>query len=211
MGGMYKLYALRGSCSLATHLLLEELGLPFELVLLDLGKEEDRSKLASVNGMRQVPVLELPDGSILTQNLSILLHLARGAEERALFPAPEDPRFPKAMEWMSLLATNVHTAFTPIFLPGNFHPDEAAVEAIRDTAKARIETIFGVMESRAPATGHFLGERFSLLDLYHFVFFRWLRIAGIDEAAFPKLRRLAEQVRARDATRRALDREKIRR
>lgn len=208
---MYKLYGLQGSCSLASHILLEELGLPFELVLLDLRKEEDRQTLASKNPMKLVPVLEFPDGKVLTQNLAILLHLAVGAKERELLPPAGTMEHARAMEWMALLATNVHTAFTPFFRPESFHPGEGEEQKVREAAVQRIQQVFQVMEARAPASGHLLGEAFSLVDLYHFVFFRWLRIVGLDEAAFPKLQRLAEQVRAREATARALARENIRR
>jgi glutathione S-transferase len=211
MSRMYKLYALRGSCSLASHILLEEIGLPFELVLLDLSKEEDGQTLASKNPMRLVPVLEFPDGTVLTQNLAILLHLASGARERKLFPEAGTLVHARAMEWMTLLATNVHTAFTPFFRPGSFHPEEGEEQKVRDAAVRRIEQVFRVMEDRAPESGWFLGADFSLVDLYHFVFFRWLRVVGIDEARFPKLRRLADAVRAREATQRALARENIRR
>lgn len=208
---MYKLYALRGSCSLASHIMLEEVGLPFELELLDLAKDEDRQLLFSKNGMGLVPVLEFPDGQILTQNLAILLHLANGAKERKLFPEAGTLEHTRAMEWMALLATNVHTAFTPFFRPASFHPEDEEAQKVREAAVKRIEQAFRVMEERAPASGHFLGESFSLVDLYHFVFFRWLRIVGLDEAAFPKLRRLADAVRGREATARALERENIRR
>ncbi len=208
---MYKLYALRGSCSLASHILLEELGLPFEFRMLDMEKEEDRNLLFSKNPLGLVPVLEFADGTVLTQNLAILLHLAGQAKERKLFPEPGTMEHARAMEWMALLATNVHTAFTPFFRPGRYHPEEEETQKVRDAAVAQIERVFGVMEGRAPETGWFLGEDFSLVDLYHFVFFRWLRIVGLDEADFPKLRRLAQSVREREATQRALARENIRR
>lgn len=211
MRGMYRLYALRGSCSLASHILLEELGLPFELKLLDPEKEEDRELLFSKNPMGLVPVLEFPDGTFLTQNLAILLHLSSRAKERKLFPEPGTIEHARAMEWMALLATNVHTAFTPFFRPGRYHPEEGEVQRLRDKAVEQVERVFSVMEERAPESGFFLGEDFSLVDLYHFVFFRWLRVVGVDEAHFPKLRRLAQAVREREATQRALARENIRR
>jgi len=211
MRGMYRLYALRGSCSLASHILLEELGLPFEVRLLDLEKEEDRDLLFSKNPLGLVPVLEFPDGARLTQNLAILLHLASQAKDRKLFPEPGTMEHARAMEWMALLATNVHTSFTPFFRPGRYHPEEGEVQRVREKAVEQIEKVFSVMESRAPESGWFLGAEFSLVDLYHFVFFRWLRVVGVDEARFPKLRRLAQAVREREATQRALLRENIRR
>lgn len=208
---MITLYGLQGACSLAPHIALEEAGLPFEFVMIRRGNEEDRNKLLSLNSMGQVPVLTLEDGGVLTQNLAILPFVARQAKDVRLLPEAGTFAHDKAMEWLAFLGTTVHPAFAPFFVPSIFHADASQHPGVVEAAKQQVTRVFQVAEERAGDGPWMLGDEFSLVDIYHFVFYRWLRLLGIDGAtAFPKLHRHAEATRARDATARAMAREKVR-
>jgi glutathione S-transferase len=208
---MYTLYGLQGSCSLAPHIALEEAGLPFDFVMIRRGHEEDRSKLLSLNSMGQVPVLALENGKVLTQNLAILPFIASKAKAKKLLPEQGTFEFAKAMEWLAFLGTTAHPSFAPFFLPSLFHGEASQQAAVVEAAKKQVDRVFQVAEERASDGPWMMGADFGLVDIYHFTFFRWLRLLGIDgEAAYPKLHRHAEASRAREATARAMAREKVR-
>lgn len=74
-----KLYSAPGSCSSASHIALLEAGADFELIKLDLQgdrKLPDGRHLTAINPKGYVPVLELDDGALLTENTVILQYIA---------------------------------------------------------------------------------------------------------------------------------------
>ena len=84
---MIKLYYSPGACSLAPHIVLEELGIAFEPVLVSL-KDGDQHKadFMRVNPKARVPALVV-DGKLLTENVAILTYLGGGYASRGLWPS----------------------------------------------------------------------------------------------------------------------------
>ncbi len=81
-----KLYYSPGACSLGIHVLLEEIGRPYEAERVDLKVPAPERPLASVNPKSKVPTLVREDGSVLTEYPAIAYWLARTNPERRLFP-----------------------------------------------------------------------------------------------------------------------------
>ncbi len=71
---MYKLYDGQGTGGVTIRAALAEIGAPFEVVEIDLAAGAQRSEeFTRLNSCQQVPVLELPDGTVLTENIAILM------------------------------------------------------------------------------------------------------------------------------------------
>ncbi|MEJ2218854.1 MAG: glutathione S-transferase N-terminal domain-containing protein, partial [Gemmatimonadota bacterium] len=71
----FKLYFSPGACSLSPHIALREAGLPFELVRVDFTRGRaigDGRHLSDVNPKNYVPVLELPEGKLLTEGVAMV-------------------------------------------------------------------------------------------------------------------------------------------
>ncbi len=81
-----KLYFSPGACSLGIHVLLEEIGKPYETEKADLSVPALQRPLAKVNPKSKVPTLVRDDGSVLTEYPAIAYWLARGNPEQHLFP-----------------------------------------------------------------------------------------------------------------------------
>jgi glutathione S-transferase len=81
-----KLYYAPGACSLGIHILLEEIGRPYETEKVDLRAPRDERPLAKVNPKSKVPTLVRDDGSVLTEYPAIAYWLARTNPEARLFP-----------------------------------------------------------------------------------------------------------------------------
>ena len=131
---MLTLYFSPGVCSTASHIGLEELGVPYEKkpTLLPKGEHKTEAYL-KVNPRGKVPALDV-DGQVLTENTAILSYLGRRYPEKNLFP--KDPldqaRCISTMAWFS---NSVHPHFTHFVRPERYAEGEAAQAAVKETAK----------------------------------------------------------------------------
>src|SRR6059058_2824442 len=132
---MLTLYYAPGACSMASHLALEETGVPYEtqVVALAQGEQTKPEYLNGVNPRGKVPALKTDDG-ILTENVAILTYLARSFPDAKLLPT--DPLgTARALSHMAYLSNTVHPAFTHIMRPGRFATDESAHENLKAAAR----------------------------------------------------------------------------
>lgn len=81
-----KLYYAAGACSLGIHVLLEEIGKPYQTEAADLRQPRDERPLAAINPKSKVPTLVRDDGSVLTEYPAIAYWLARSNPDAHLLP-----------------------------------------------------------------------------------------------------------------------------
>ncbi|CAO4179210.1 glutathione S-transferase family protein [Methylorubrum populi] len=175
------LYYAPGACSLAAHIVLEEIGLPFETVRLDLAKGDQRApEYLAVNERGRVPAL-YEDGWVLTENPAILRHLARSHPEAGLLP--EDPRqLAIADEWLAWLSSSHHVAYAHVRRPERYSADESAFPDIRAKGAETFGDLCTMTEVKLSNGGWALGERYSVVDADLMVFWLWARgsVIGFD-------------------------------
>ena len=134
-----KLYFSPGACSIGIHVLLEEIGKPYEAVRLNF-QEGDQYKPAftGINAKSKVPTLVRHDGSVLTEYPAIAFRLAATNPNELQLPEGQEYQA-RAMELTDYCVATLHMqGFSRIFRPGNFAPNEADHPAV----KARGEEIF---------------------------------------------------------------------
>ena len=130
----YKLFYSPGACSMAPHVVLEELGLPFEAVRVVIADGANRTPdYLGINPRGRVPALQITDGAgtrVLTEALAIMVYLAQRHPEPALLPT--DPEaFACTLEWMSWLGSTLHqTGIRTVLRPERFTADAAGVVGI---------------------------------------------------------------------------------
>ena len=196
------LYGDRRSGSAAVELALVAAGAPYEVreVPLD-GDHQLSAEHRALNPMGRLPVLVLPDGTVVTESLAILLTVADRHPEAGLLPPPGDPHRAAALRWMATLAGEFYPHVTRCDYPARFSADPAHAEAIRQRALEMSREVMAVVEAHAPfgpdGRGPFLlGERLGLADPYLAMMSRWLdRGHWVDEHA-PRVARLARAVAA---------------
>jgi glutathione S-transferase len=106
---MLTFYFAPGSSSMAPHIALHEIGVPFEARPLSFYKSEMRSpEYRAINPEAKVPAL-LVDGRLLTEVAGILYYLAKRHPEAALLPADIEAQA-QAISWMSFAASTLHVA-----------------------------------------------------------------------------------------------------
>lgn len=218
----YRLYYSPGACSLAVHIVLEEIGAPFELELVVSRGEREGAMTAtpewrSVNPKGRIPALAPVPGSaggaaeLLTEVPAILLYLALEHPEAGLLPG-DAASLARAAEWMNWLSGNVHAmAYGQIWRAQRFSDDEAALESIRQRGRTSLADHHGYIE-RLLADGRewALPSGYSVVDPYLFVFFQWGQRIGLPmRRDCPAWAAATDRMLARPAVRRVLEREGV--
>lgn len=129
-----------------------------------------RDRLLAVNPLGQVPTLVLDDGRIMTETAAIVLHLDELYPAAGLLPPLGDSRRPEALRWLVFLVAAIYPTFT-------YGDDTArwvgdAGPALRASTEAHRQTLWRQVEQAAVGPW-FLGERFSILDIYLAVMTHW--------------------------------------
>lgn len=181
-----KLYTAPGACSLAPHIVLEELQLPHQIRIVKWGDKPARAELKEINAMGQVPTLITEEGYMLAEGAAIMQYLL-SKKPNKLFPESGKPRF-KAFEWMNFIATTLHKGcFSPLFNPGSFSDDETDFEAIKRVTMKRLMDTLQIVEDRFSDRDYVLGSDFSVVDPYLFTVLRWSDNFKIDLTPYKKI------------------------
>ncbi len=194
-----KLYYAPGACSMATHIILREIGRPFAIERVDgaTKRTESGADYRAINPKGKVPALEV-GGEVLTEGPAILQHVADAAGERVLAPEPGTLARARVNEVLNYTGTELHIAFGPLFNP-------ASDEAAKDAARANVAKKFDWLEARlADGRAYLTGAQFTVADAYAFVVASWANFTGISLAAWPRLGAFVERVAARPAAQAAM-------
>ena len=145
------------------------------VTLLDGDPAEDtaaRARIAPLNPLLQVPVVEMEDGSVMTESAAITLHLADLTGRDDLVPGPDAPERASFLRWLIFLVANIYPCFTYADDPSRFVPDPDAARAFRAAVDDHEKRLWQQVEDAAVGPW-FLGERFSAIDIYLAVMSHW--------------------------------------
>ena len=130
---MLILYYSPGASSIIPHIILEEIGAPYERKLVNLAKGDHKSDAyLQINPRGKVPTLSI-DGKVLTENVAILMFLAKHFPDARLLPQNLIEEAP-CLSLMAWFASAVHPTFAHIIRPERFASDTAAQLNVRETA-----------------------------------------------------------------------------
>jgi glutathione S-transferase len=174
-----KLYYAPGVCSIGIHVLLEEIGKPYELEAINLREgAQYKPEYTKVNPKSKVPALLRDDGSLQTEYPAIAYWLARSNPFSNLLPDNIDLQA-RALEIMDYCVATVHMqGFTRIFRPGNFSPDAAQEEAVKARGKEIVAKGFETLNAALAGKEYAVGP-FSIADSALFYVEFWAGRVGI--------------------------------
>lgn len=208
---MPKLYYSSGACSLAPHIVLEELGNPYQLELVSIAASKTRTpEYLAINPKGRVPVLVTDEGEVLTELPAICWYLAQQSSQPVLFP--RDPlAAARLLEWCNWLSGTVHAmTFGQIWRPQRFVTDEKLFPAVQAKGRADVLDHYAMIEKRMGGRDWAAGHAYTYADAYLTVFFRWGNRIGLDmRTDYPDWSAHAERVSQRPAVIRALAQEGI--
>ena len=153
-----------GACSVGIHVLLEEIGKPYDAQSVNLREgAQYKPDFTTVNPKSKVPTLLRDDGSVLTEFPAIAYWLARTNPEKKLLPDDADSQA-RVLEAMDYVVATMHMqGFGRIFRPSNFAPNAADEEAVKARGREIFEKGLGVMDKALAGKEYVVGG-FSIAD-----------------------------------------------
>jgi glutathione S-transferase len=196
-----KLHYKPGACSLASHIILNELGASFDLdkTDTDAGKTETGGDFRVISPNGYVPALITDDGEIITENPAVLLYLADRAPDAGLAPPNGTMARTRLQETLNFVSSELHKSFSPFFT------GKELTDAQRQTAEAGVGRRAAHIERRLADGRAFLqGDTFTVADAYAFVVLNWAGFVGVSLAAHPKTQAYVARIAARPASIKAM-------
>ena len=206
-GQMYRLFGVPDFANLAVHVALEEAGVPYEAVFLDIdaGELQSPEHLAR-HPMGLVPAMQAPDG-MMFETGAILLYLG---EQHGLGPAPGAAERGAFLSWFVFANNGLHTAVMDLIHPYRVSEDHARIVA--EAARARLVERMAALEAMAATQPSWLSpDQPGVLGIYISMLLRWMRAfawapdLAISAQDYPALHAIAAACEGRPATLRAAE------
>jgi GST-like protein len=173
----YVLYGKLGSGAASVQAALEMLGVPYRLV--ETASWEPNAafdELLAINPIGQIPTLELPDGTALSESAAILIHLADTHPAGRLLPTAEPARA-QALRGLVFIAANCYPCITIIDYPERFCADADRDDAVKKRivagTRARLHRHWEIFADLFTGQPFLSGEAPGALDLYAGVVSKW--------------------------------------
>lgn len=188
------------STASTVHWSLEELGIPYEAVRVDLTDAADKQrKLGPVNPNLKVPVL-VHDGTVVFESAAIQAYLGETfGVEKGLYPAPGRQRG-EALKWLAWANVSLAEAVsrwqrnTSDRIPAELRNASAGA-----VARKELDQLIGIFEEQLADKPYALGDAASLVDFHLASMFQWIGFLGVSLDAFPKTKAWTARCGARAA------------
>jgi len=193
-----KLFYSPNACSLAPHIVLRELGLPFDLIKVDLQQHltELGEDFYRLNRKGQVPVLQLDDDSFLTEGAVISQFLVDQSRRKDLLAEINNVERYQTLSWMNFIASEIHKAYSPFF-------HESYGEESKTVFSTILNKHYAWVDQQLEGQNYLTGNNFTIADIYLFVVTRWADFIGLDLGHFIHLtafmQRIAHRQTVQDA------------
>ena len=195
---MYKLFWAKSMGSMAAEVLFGEIGVEYERVPIDFEKEENRSaEFLAINPLGQIPTLVLPDGTVMTESAAMVLQITDRHPEAKLAPPAGSPEGARFQRWLLFMATTIYPAEQRLFYADRITTDASAVAGIEACARTDMDSYFAILNDALDPGPYLLGESFSAVDVYLWMFVKWHPDTAKLFADNPRIARLVELVEAR--------------
>ena len=209
---MIQLHYYPSTASMIPHLVLEELGVPFELVLVDRAADAHKSPAyLQLNPNGLLPALT--DGDlVLYETAAICLHLCDAYPDMHLAPPPGTAARAHFYKWLVWLTNTLQTSLIVYFYPERWVAEGniAGAAEVKAQAQMKVGGLLDQLDAELARHGGpwFMGEAFTALDPYVFTLCRWTRNFSTRPArSLPNLGAYLPRMLARPATQRVLARE----
>ena len=188
---MYRLYGRKGSGSVAPQMMLEELGLPHEVVWVS-KEAAQQPAYRKIHPQGRVPALQLPNRQVMLESAAMVIHLC-AVKPGVLAPEAGSSAHAQFLQWMVFLSAGLYETYLRYFYSDRY--GEAA--SVKGKAAQELLTLYAVLEDTL--SPRLLGEAITAADFYLWMLSTWHDSPEQLYRRFPKLGRLAEEVAERPA------------
>jgi glutathione S-transferase len=201
---MFTLYYAAHTCSLASHIALEDAGAKYALRRISFERNEQRSPAyLEVNPKARVPALVTPRG-ILTETPAMLAFIAQSFPEARLAPLNDPFAFAEMQAFNSYLCSTLHVAHAHR-MRGHRWADEAASFAdMQRKVPQSVGACYDMIEARMLRGPWVMGSEYTIADPYLFTLAQWLEEDGVDPARIPRVVAHRARMEARPNVKKAI-------
>jgi glutathione S-transferase len=194
-----KLYYSPAACSLSPHIVLHEAGLPFDPVLVSLERHQlkDGSDYYPHNPLGYVPLLELDDGTRLTEGPAIVQYIADQVPGKKLAPPNGSLARYQLQSILNFITSELHKPLGSMFSK-DLHDDTR--RATKERLAGRLQWLDGQVEGKQ----YVMGDTFSVADAYMFTVTSWGQYVGVDIAPYKNISAVCARIAARPAVQAAM-------
>jgi glutathione S-transferase len=202
---MLKLFYAAHTCSLATHIVLEEVGADYSTARIDFARTEQRSpEYLEVNPKGRVPAL-VTDRGVLTETPAMLVFVAQSFPAAGLAPLDDPFAFALLQAFNSYLCSTLHIAHSHRMRGHRWvdADDAASIAALQRKVPESVTACYELIERDMLAGPWVMGEHYTICDPYLFTLAQWLEADGVDPGRIPRVidhrRRVGERAAVRKA------------
>ncbi|MEA2841571.1 MAG: glutathione S-transferase [Methylobacteriaceae bacterium] len=200
---MLKLYYAADTCSLASHIALEEAGADYALARISFAQNEQRSPdYLVINARGRVPAMVTNRG-ILTETPAMLVFIAQSFPHARLAPLDDAFAFAEVQAFNSFLCSTLHVALAHRMRGHRWADDEAAIAAMKRKVPDSVGACYELVERHMFRGPWVMGGDYTICDPYLFTIAQWMEGDGVDPARFPRVadhrRRMSERAAVRTA------------
>jgi glutathione S-transferase len=204
---MLKLYYAADTCSLASHIALEEAGADYALARISFAQNEQRSPdYLAINAKGRVPAMVTNRG-ILTETPAMLVFIAQSFPHARLAPLEDAFAFAEVQAFNSYLCATLHVAHAHRMRGYRWADDEAAIAAMQRKVPDSVGACYDLIERHMFKGPWVVGEAYTICDPYLFTIAQWMEGDGIDPARFPRVADHRRRMSERPAVRKAIAQE----
>jgi glutathione S-transferase len=182
---MLTLYYAAHTCSLASHIALEDAGATYELKRIDFGKTEQQSPAyLQVNPKARVPALATPRG-ILTETPAMLAFIAQSFPQARLAPLDDPFAFAELQAFNSYLCASLHVAHAHRMRGYRWADEAASFADMQRKVPKSVGACYDLIETHMLEGPWVMGAAYTIADPYLFTIAQWLESDGVDPERFP--------------------------
>jgi glutathione S-transferase len=204
---MYKLFYAPDSASMGIRTILEEIGVPYELLASSIEASTPRpAEQLAINPNGWIPVLTW-DGGSMYEAAAITLFLCDRHPQANLAPSPDAPERPLFLQTLVYFSSSVQNAFQLTYYPDRFVDSAEDEPSAQRRGNRRLTETFTVVDKQIGDNPWVLGKTFSAVDIYLYMLTTWINdeLGHPSMDGFTNVKRIADQAAQRPSVQRVYD------
>jgi len=198
-----KLYYAPGACSLASHIAIEETGIPYETQRLNLAEGDQRKpEYLKLNPRGRVPTLVLGD-HILTENVGIMTYFGGGYPDANIWPKKTWDQA-KLLSTMAWLSNTVHPAYGHYVRAARYVDGDDHQAAVKEKGLAAFHGYLEEIDKLLEGHKWSVANQYTVADPFLMVFYRWGNRAKLPVRNLKNYTALVDRVMSRPAVHRVM-------
>lgn len=171
---MYVLHTRPETGGFAVQAVLEAAGAEYRLVEVEGKSARHRTpEFLRISPLGQVPVIELPDGTVMTESAAILIHLADTLAPGRIAPDVASPERPGYLRWLVFMAVNLYGADLRLYYPERYTTEDSGARAVKQAALAHLDAQFALVDDAIGDRTFLVSDSFGAADPYLLMLAHW--------------------------------------